>query len=193
MTFGAPKEGSPWGSIADVDQTAADAIVARSLAAGVNFIDTADVYSFGDSERLLGQSLQNLGVKRRTWSSPPRFMARWARAPTTAAPRAATSWIRSRKAWSGCRPTTSISTRSTAPTGHADRRDPAGAGRPDPPGLVRYVGVSNWQAWRIAKALGISERQGYARFETVQAYYSIAGRDLERELVPLMNSEERSA
>ena len=57
-------------------------------------------------------------------------------------------------------------------------------------GLVRYVGVSNWQAWRIAKALGISERQGFARFETVQSYYSIAGRDLEREIVPLLNEEK---
>ena len=57
-------------------------------------------------------------------------------------------------------------------------------------GLVRYVGVSNWQAWRIAKALGISERRGFARFETVQAYYSIAGRDLEREVVPLMAEEK---
>jgi aryl-alcohol dehydrogenase-like predicted oxidoreductase len=57
-------------------------------------------------------------------------------------------------------------------------------------GLVRYVGVSNWQAWRIAKALGISERRGFARFETVQAYYSIAGRDLERDIVPMMNEEK---
>jgi aryl-alcohol dehydrogenase-like predicted oxidoreductase len=57
-------------------------------------------------------------------------------------------------------------------------------------GLVRYVGVSNWTAWRIAKALGISEAKGYARFETLQAYYSIAGRDLERELVPLLNEEK---
>lgn len=57
-------------------------------------------------------------------------------------------------------------------------------------GLVRYVGLSNWAAWRIAKALGISERKGFARFETVQAYYSIAGRDLEREIVPLMQEEK---
>jgi aryl-alcohol dehydrogenase-like predicted oxidoreductase len=56
-------------------------------------------------------------------------------------------------------------------------------------GLVRYIGVSNWQAWRIAKALGVSERRGFARFETVQAYYSIAGRDLEREIAPLMAEE----
>jgi aryl-alcohol dehydrogenase-like predicted oxidoreductase len=57
-------------------------------------------------------------------------------------------------------------------------------------GLVRYVGVSNWSAWRIAKALGLSEAKGYARFETLQAYYSIAGRDLERELVPMLTEEK---
>jgi aryl-alcohol dehydrogenase-like predicted oxidoreductase len=56
--------------------------------------------------------------------------------------------------------------------------------------MVRYVGVSNWTAWRIAKALGISEAKGYERFETLQAYYSIAGRDLERELVPLIAEEK---
>ena len=56
-------------------------------------------------------------------------------------------------------------------------------------GKVRYVGVSNWQTWKIAKALTISEFRNIARFETLQAYYSIAGRDLEREIVPLLEAE----
>ena len=56
-------------------------------------------------------------------------------------------------------------------------------------GKVRYIGCSNWQAWKIAKALGISELKNLARFDTLQAYYSIAGRDLEREIVPLLESE----
>src|SRR6202012_624736 len=56
-------------------------------------------------------------------------------------------------------------------------------------GLVRYVGCSNWSAWQIMKALGVSEHRGWARMETVQSYYSIAGRDLEREIVPMMNAE----
>jgi len=56
-------------------------------------------------------------------------------------------------------------------------------------GHVRYVGVSNWAAWQIMKALGISERLGLARFESLQAYYTIAGRDLERELIPMLQSE----
>ena len=56
-------------------------------------------------------------------------------------------------------------------------------------GHVRYVGVSNWAAWQIVKALGVSERLGLARFQSLQAYYTIAGRDLERELVPMLQSE----
>jgi aryl-alcohol dehydrogenase-like predicted oxidoreductase len=56
-------------------------------------------------------------------------------------------------------------------------------------GHVRYVGVSNWAAWQIAKALGISERLNLARFQSLQAYYTVAGRDLERELVPMLKSE----
>ena len=57
-------------------------------------------------------------------------------------------------------------------------------------GQVRYIGCSNLMAWQIMKALGISASRGWARFETVQAYYSIAGRDIEREIVPLMAEEQ---
>src|SRR5438876_9787146 len=57
-------------------------------------------------------------------------------------------------------------------------------------GKVRYIGCSNWQAWKIARALGISESRNLARFDTLQAYYSIAGRDLERELGPLLEAEK---
>jgi len=57
-------------------------------------------------------------------------------------------------------------------------------------GKVRYIGCYNWQAWKIAKRLGISERRHLARFDTLQAFYSIASRDLEREIVPLLESEK---
>ena len=56
-------------------------------------------------------------------------------------------------------------------------------------GLVRTIGCSNMAAWQIMKALGVSSARGYARFETVQAYYTIAGRDLEREIVPLVEDQ----
>jgi aryl-alcohol dehydrogenase-like predicted oxidoreductase len=57
-------------------------------------------------------------------------------------------------------------------------------------GLIRYVGVSNWSAWQIMKAQGIAENQHLARIDSLQAYYTIASRDLERELVPMMQSEQ---
>jgi hypothetical protein len=56
-------------------------------------------------------------------------------------------------------------------------------------GKVRYISCSNWQAWKIAKVLGICEFRNLARLDTLQAYYSIAGRDLEREILPLLESE----
>ena len=56
-------------------------------------------------------------------------------------------------------------------------------------GLVRTIGCSNMAAWQIMKALAISDKHGLARFETVQAYYSIAGRELEREILPLVEDQ----
>jgi aryl-alcohol dehydrogenase-like predicted oxidoreductase len=53
-------------------------------------------------------------------------------------------------------------------------------------GKVRYIGCSNLAAWQLMKALGISAQQHFSRFVSLQAYYTIAGRDLERELVPLL-------
>jgi aryl-alcohol dehydrogenase-like predicted oxidoreductase len=55
-------------------------------------------------------------------------------------------------------------------------------------GKVRYIGCSNWAAWKLQRALDVSEFKNLARFDTLQAYYSIAGRELERELVPLMQN-----
>jgi aryl-alcohol dehydrogenase-like predicted oxidoreductase len=57
-------------------------------------------------------------------------------------------------------------------------------------GKVRYIGCSNWQAWKLSRALGVSERKNLARFDTLQAYYSLAGRDLEREIIPLLDAEK---
>ncbi len=55
--------------------------------------------------------------------------------------------------------------------------------------MVRYLGISNWAAWRLMKANGIADKRGWNRVESVQAYYSITGRELEKEMVPLMVEE----
>ncbi|OLP53364.1 aldo/keto reductase [Rhizobium rhizosphaerae] len=190
MTFGAAAEGSPWGAIADLDEAGATRIVERSLEAGVNFIDTADVYSFGASERLLGQALKTLGVPRKDVVIATKTFGQMGDKPND------------RGASRGHIMDSVEASLERLQTDHIDLYQIHGTDTVTPieetlramddlvsRGLVRYVGVSNWQAWRIAKALGISERRGYARFETLQAYYTIAGRDLEREIVPLLQEE----
>ncbi|MGV1834951.1 aldo/keto reductase [Rhizobium rhizogenes] len=191
MTFGEANPGSTWGAIADVDQALADKIVENSLAGGVNFIDTADVYSFGNSERLLGQALKNVGVPRKDVIIATKVYGVMGDKPND------------RGASRGHIMDSVQASLERLQTDHIDLYQIHATDTVTPidetlralddlvsRGLVRYVGVSNWQAWRIAKALGISERRGFARFETVQAYYSIAGRDLEREVVPLMAEEK---
>ncbi|MDX3929765.1 MAG: aldo/keto reductase [Shinella sp.] len=192
MTFGdAGEKNGQWGKIADVDQKAADDITGRALAAGVNFIDTADVYSFGNSERLLGQALKNLGVPRKDVVIATKFLGVMGDKPND------------RGASRGHIMDSVEASLERLQTDHIDLYQIHGTDTVTPieetlralddlvsRGLARYIGLSNWQAWRIAKALGISERRGLARFETIQAYYSIAGRDLEREIVPLMNEEK---
>lgn len=190
MTFGAA-DGSFWGAIADVDQDAADRIVEKSLAAGVNFIDTADVYSFGNSERLLGQALRNLGVKRKDVVIATKVYGQMGEGPND------------RGASRGHIMDSVEASLERLQMDHIDLYQIHATDTVTPieetlralddlvsRGLVRYAGVSNWQAWKIAKALGVSERKGFARFESLQAYYSIAGRDLERDIVPLLNEEK---
>ncbi len=191
MTFGEANPNSSWGSIADVDQALADKIVENSLSAGINFIDTADVYSFGNSEKLLGQALKNLNVPRKDVVIATKVYGVMGDKPNDRG--ASRGHIMDSVQASLDRLQTDHidlyqihATDSVTPIDETLRALDDLVSR----GLVRYVGVSNWQAWRIAKALGISERRGFARFETVQAYYSIAGRDLEREIVPLMADEK---
>jgi len=157
----------------------------------VNFIDTADVYSFGQSERLVGQALKNLGVKRKDVVIATKVFGSVGEGPND------------RGASRGHIMDSVHGSLERLQTDHIDLYQIHGTDVVTPveetlralddlvtQGLVRYVGVSNWTAWKIEKALGISERRGYARFETLQAYYSIAGRDLERELVPMLTEEK---
>ena len=191
MTFGGNEDAGFWKVIGALPQADVDAIVDRALKAGVNFIDTADVYSFGGSERLLGQALKNLGVARKDVVLATKVFGETG------------PGANDRGASRGHIMDSVQASLERLQTDHIDLYQIHGTDDVTPidetlralddlqrQGLVRYFGVSNWTAWRIAKALGISEAKGLGRVETLQAYYSIAGRDLERELVPMMNEEK---
>jgi aryl-alcohol dehydrogenase-like predicted oxidoreductase len=188
MTFG--DSGGDWSKIAGLQQQQADELVRGAIDAGINLIDTADVYSAGQSESLLGQSLRNLGVKRSDILIATKGYILVGTGPNDrGASRAhildavAASLKRLQLDYidlyqiHGNDPVT--------PVDETLRVLDDLVGR----GLVRYVGVSNWPAWKVAKALGISERNAWTRIDSLQSYYSIAGRDIERDIVPLLNEE----
>jgi aryl-alcohol dehydrogenase-like predicted oxidoreductase len=177
--------------VGDLDQKASTSLVSRSLEAGVNFIDTADVYSQGASETMVGQAIRDIGIKRSDVVIATKFHGRMGPGPNDIG--GSRGHIMDAVARSLERLNTDhidlyqIHANDTVTPVEETMRALDDLTRQ---GMVRYVGVSNWQAWKIMKALGVSERRGYARFETLQAYYSIAGRDLEREIVPLLQDQK---
>jgi aryl-alcohol dehydrogenase-like predicted oxidoreductase len=188
-TFG-KANGGFWGGIADVDQRTATQIVERSIAAGVNFLDTANVYSRGRSEQMVGQALNDLGVPRREVVIATKVASVMGDKPND------------RGASRGHIMDAVAQSLERLQTDHIDLYQVHNSDPITPieetlralddlvrQGMVRYVGVSNWRAWRVAKAQGICDLRGFARVETVQAYYNIASRDIEREFISLTQEE----
>jgi aryl-alcohol dehydrogenase-like predicted oxidoreductase len=191
MTFGGSPEAGFWKAIGSVGQADVDSIIARARDAGVNFLDTADVYSFGQSEQLTGQALKNLGIARTDMVIATKVYGEVGKGPND------------RGASRGHIMDGVKASLKRLQTDYIDLYQIHGNDAVTPveetlralddlvsQGYVRYIGVSNWQAWKIARAVTLSEAKGWARFETLQAYYSIAGRDLERELVPMLMAEQ---
>ena len=188
MTFGG--DGGLWGKIGSLKGSEAERLVGTAIDAGINFIDTADVYAEGRSEEITGQALKSLKVPR-------------------------DSVVVATKVFGPMGPGANAqgNTRAHIVEGvkaslkrlqldHIDLYQVHGFDQATPieetvraldilvqHGHVRYVGASNWAAWQLMKAVGIAERHGLARFETLQAYYTLAGRDLEREILPMLASE----
>jgi aryl-alcohol dehydrogenase-like predicted oxidoreductase len=188
MTFG--KSDGIWAALGALPQADAERLIGQALDAGVNFIDTADVYSAGASEQITGQALRNLQIPRDEVVVATKVFGEMGKGPNS---RGATRHhiLEGVKA-----------SLKRLQFDHIDLYQIHGFDPATPieetvqaldilvrHGHVRYVGVSNWAAWQIAKALGIADRLGLARFASLQAYYSVAGRDLERELIPMLRSE----
>ena len=180
MTFGGK---GFWEVIGTQGQETVDRLVSRAIEGGINFIDTADVYSFGESETLLGRALKHHTREHLVIATK----------------------VRSRM---GDEPNNIGLTRHhimssvenslrRLDTDYIDLYQIHGYDAVTPleetlralddlvrQGKVRYIGASNLAAWQLVKALGISERLSLARFESIQSYYTIAGSDLERDVIP---------
>ena len=189
MTFGSSK--GMWQPISGLDQGAAESIVKTSVDAGINFFDTADVYSEGASENTLGTALKNLAIAREDVVLASKVFGRTGRgqndlgasrghilnAVEGSLRRLQTDYLDLYQihGWDPITPTDEIV---------RTLDDLVVSGK------VRYIGCSNWQAWQIMKALGTADLTNRERFVSLQAYYSIAGRDLEREIAPMLQDQK---
>ena len=190
MTFGGESQGI-WAAIGQLGQDAVNGIVRTAIDRGVNFLDTANVYHAGRSETLTGQALKTLGIARDSVVVATKVLGRMGPGPNQSGlsrahilhavdqslERLQLDYIDLYQIH-GRDPVTPLEETLGA------LNDCVRAGK------VRYIGLCNLSAWEITKALWISQREGFARFESVQAYYTLAGRDLEREIVPLAHDQQ---
>jgi aryl-alcohol dehydrogenase-like predicted oxidoreductase len=188
MTFGGGS--GIWQSIGKLQQDEADGLLRQAVEAGINFVDTADVYSEGASEEITGRAIRNLGLARHEVVLATKVFGETGPGPNARG--ASRAHIHD-----GVR-----ASLTRLGVDHIDLYQIHGFDAVTPieetiralddlvrQGLVRYVGVSNWAAWQVMKGLGIAERLGLSRPVSLQAYYTVAGRDLEREIVPMLRSE----
>ena len=177
MTFG-----SQWEAIGALDQKESDALVHRSLDEGINFFDTADMYSSGESEEILGRSLKGrrqdvvIATKVRGRMGPGANEVGLSRlhiiqAAEASLKRLGTDYIDLYQIHRSD-PETDIEETLIALT------DLVRSGK------VRYIGCSNMEAWELMQALGTSERRGLEAFKCTQSYYSLVVRDLEQQTIP---------
>jgi aryl-alcohol dehydrogenase-like predicted oxidoreductase len=186
MTFGGG--GTIFGALGGLAQQEADQMVGRALDAGINFIDTADVYAAGESEIITGKAL---GSRRHEVVLATKAYGRMGKGANEIGlsryhiMAAAEASLR------------------RLGTDHIDLYQIHAYDSVTPAdetlralddlvrqGKVRYIGCSNHAAWHIMKALGISAAQNLAKFVSLQAYYSLVGRDLEHEIVPFLKDQQ---
>jgi aryl-alcohol dehydrogenase-like predicted oxidoreductase len=187
MTFGGK---GYWKSIGELPQNEVNKLTKTAIDNGINFIDTANAYSEGLSETMLGKALSSLGIPRQKVVVATKLRIRMG----SGANQVGLSRLHisdsvddslTRLGLShidllyihGVDPITSLEETMRG------LEDVVRSGK------VRYLGISNHPAWMVAKANGIADKMGWTKFVALQNYYSIAARDVERELVPLALSE----
>ncbi|MFL9844448.1 aldo/keto reductase [Flavobacterium rhizosphaerae] len=187
MTFGSQ---GIWKAIGGTQQQEVNQLMRTVVDSGINFIDTANVYSLGESEKLLGQSLKDVGLNRHEL-----VIASKVRGPM--------SESLNDKGLSRFHIFNSIDqSLQRLQTDHLDILYVHGVDERTPveetmralndvvlSGKARYIAVCNWPAWMVMKAQGIAEKHGWNKFIGLQYFYSLAGRDIEREIIPLAQDQ----
>jgi aryl-alcohol dehydrogenase-like predicted oxidoreductase len=180
-----------WTAIGSLNQEPVDELIKKSIDAGINFIDTANVYSEGLSEEMTGKAIRKLGINRDDLVIATKVRGRMNPGPNgsgltrkhilheveASLKRLGTDYIDLYQIHGFDALTPLEDTIETLDTLVKS-------------GKVRYIGCSNLMAWQLMKALGYSTYNRISKFVSLQAYYTVAGRDLERELVPLLLDQQ---
>ena len=187
MTYGSA---GFWKVMGGLDQKAVKAQVKYAFERGVNFIDTANVYSLGQSEEFLGQALKKLGLPRDELVIATKATGVMNELPNGRGQsryhllnEVEASLKRLQLEHIDLYQLHGLDPLTPLEEALETMNDLVRAGK------VRYIGLCNLPAWQIMQGLAISEGRGWARFVSVQAYYTIAGRDLEREVLPLIKDQ----
>ena len=187
MTFGGA---GFWKVVGTLGEQEVDRIVGSALDAGVNFIDTANVYSEGESETLVGKALKRLARPRDSYVIATKVRGRMGKGvnQTGLSRYHILASIDDSLRRLGVDHVDLYQIHGVDPTTPLEETlqaldDVVRAGK------VRYLGLSNLPAWMQMKAVAMQDANGWARFVSAQMYYSIAGRDLEREVVPLAKDQ----
>jgi len=175
MTFGGK---GYWEAIGKVQQKEVNDLMKVVVDSGINFIDTANVYSYGESEKLLGQSIKDLGFNRHDLVIATKVRGRMGEGLNNVG-------------LSRYHIFQSVDeSLARLQLDHIDILYVHGVDPKTPieeimrslndivlTGKVRYIAVCNWPAWMVMKALGIAEKNGWNKFVGMQYFYSLAGRD----------------
>jgi aryl-alcohol dehydrogenase-like predicted oxidoreductase len=185
MTFGG-QDADMWSNIGKLQQKEVNEMLGAVIESGINFIDTANVYSFGQSEQLLGQGLLNLSVARDEVVIATKLLAKMKDKPNSAGlsrynifNSVDASLKRLQMDYvdilyvHGVDPLTSLEEIVRSLNDIVET------------GKVRYIAICNWPAWMVAKAQAIAHYRGWHKFMGLQYYYSAVSRDIEYELVPM--------
>jgi aryl-alcohol dehydrogenase-like predicted oxidoreductase len=189
MTYGGSD--GIWAAMGGLQQQAVNDQVRTAIDAGINFIDTANVYSIGKSETITGQAIRDIGLKRDDFIIATKATGSMDDSPNG---RGQSRYHLMSQVDASLK---------RLQLDHIDLYQLHGFDKKTPleeslatlndlvrSGKVRYIGLCNMAAWQIMKAIAISREHHWTRFESVQAYYTLAGRDLEREIVPLLNDQK---
>lgn len=188
MTFGGK---GFWTVIGQLEQDTVNQLVKGAVEAGINFIDTANVYSEGLSEQMTGKAIRELNLNRDELIIATKVRGKMGSLPNQVGL---------------TRKHIIEQAEASLKRLNIDYIDLYQIHSYDPltpleetlraldtlvqSGKVRYIGCSNMAAWQLMKALSISEYKNLSKFVSLQAYYTIAGRDLEREIVPLLQDQK---